>query len=161
MWCHPLVCRLMKGIFNKRLPVKALAATWSVTKVLQLLRTWSPADKLDFKCLTLKTVMLLASASARRVRSLVLLSIGHGSREISESKVKFQPVGLEKQLRVNHIAPPLEINSYRIEEIDPVTYVKEYVARTRDLRKSATLFVTIQKPHEAAKKALSVRGSPR
>ena len=81
--CHPLVCRLMKGIFNKRPPVKALVATWSVTKVLQLLRTWCPADKLDLKCLTLKTVMLLALASARKVSSLELLSIGPGFCKIS------------------------------------------------------------------------------
>jgi hypothetical protein len=151
--CHPLVCRLMKGIFNKRPPVKSLVATWSVTKVLQLLRTWSPAKKLDLKCLTLKTVMLLALASARRVSSLVLLSLNNGYCEISESKVKFQPAGLEKQSRVGHIAPPLEIDSYRSEDIDPVTYVKEYILRTKSLRKAANLFVTIQKPHAAAKKS--------
>ena len=69
---HPLVKRLMKGVFNSRPPVKKLCESWSVMKVLQLLKTWSPAKTLDLKCLTLKTLMLLALATAKRCSSLSL-----------------------------------------------------------------------------------------
>ena len=51
---HPLVTRLMRGIYNSRPPVKTLVPTWSVTIVLRMLKLWSPNDKLDLKHLTTK-----------------------------------------------------------------------------------------------------------
>lgn len=63
---HPLVCRVMKGIFHKRPPQASLTATWSVNKVLETLASWSPANSLSTKCLTLKTAMLLALATGKR-----------------------------------------------------------------------------------------------
>ena len=72
---HPLVCRLLKGAYNSRPPRPKLCPTWSVSKVLEMLKEWSPASKLSLKCLTLKTTMLLALASAKRPSSLSLLSI--------------------------------------------------------------------------------------
>ena len=53
-----------------------------------------PARKLDLRTLTYKTLMLLALATARRVSSLVLLSLKPVYCEISDSSIKFQPVGL-------------------------------------------------------------------
>ena len=72
---HPLVCRLMKGIYNRMPPVKKLVPTWSVKLVLDLLKSWSPATKLDMKCLTLKTVMLLALSTGKCCDSLSMVSV--------------------------------------------------------------------------------------
>ena len=54
---HPLVTRLMRGIYNSRPPVKTLVPTWSVTTVLKMLKLWSPNDKLDLKHLTCKMIV--------------------------------------------------------------------------------------------------------
>ena len=57
---HPLVCRLLKGVFNSRPPRPKLSPTWSVQDVLETISSWSPASRLDFKQLSLKTCMLVA-----------------------------------------------------------------------------------------------------
>ena len=75
---HPLVKRLMKGVFNTRPPVPSLCPTWSLVKVLNVLKDRSPLKSLDLKCLTLKTAMLLALASAKRCDSLSYLSLKTG-----------------------------------------------------------------------------------
>ena len=101
---HPLMTRLMQGIYNSRPPVKTLVPTWLVTTVLKMLKLWSPNDKLDLKRLTYKTVMLLALVTARRCSSLYLLTLKEGYCEIGESSVKFQPFGLEKTSRDGYVA---------------------------------------------------------
>ena len=40
---HPLVCWLLKGIFNSRPPRQKVCPSWSVQAVLQHLAMWSPA----------------------------------------------------------------------------------------------------------------------
>ena len=149
---HPLICRLMKGVFNKRPPLQTMVGTWSVDKVLQLLKSWGDNALLDLKHLTYKTVMLLALASAKRCSSLILLSVKEGFFCLSDSKVKFQPIGLEKQSRENHISPPLELEVYEDTSVDPVSCVREYVNRTSGIRSSEQLFVSITQPHNAASK---------
>jgi hypothetical protein len=150
---HPLVKRLMRGVFNTRPPVQKLCESWSVMKVLQLLKTWSPARTLDLKCLTLKTAMLLALATAKRCSSLSLLTLKEGFCEISESMVRLQPAGLEKHNRPDMMGDPIVLRSYNEEpRLDPVNYLKIYIKRTKLIRKSENLFVITVAPHGAATK---------
>ena len=149
---HPIICRLMKGVFNKRPPIQTIVGTWSVDKVLRLLQSWEVNEQLDLKHLTFKTVMLIALASAKRCSSLALLSVKKGYCCLSESKAKFQPVGLEKQSREQHIAPPLELEAFEDKKCDPVACVREYISRTESIRASDQLFVSITLPHKAVSK---------
>ena len=150
---HPIICRLMKGVFNKRPPIQNMVGSWSVDKVINLLQSWAVNEHLDLTHLTYKTVMLLSLASAKRCSSLALLSIKEGYFCLSDSKVKFQPVGLEKQSRENHIAPPLELEMFEDTRIDPVSCVRAYVNRTESLRTSEQFFVSVNQPHKAVSKA--------
>jgi hypothetical protein len=62
---HPIIVRLLKGIFNKNSPLPRYTATWNVDTVLTyLMKTLHPAGKLSFKLLILKLSALLASISA-------------------------------------------------------------------------------------------------
>ena len=150
---HPVVKRLMKGIFNSRPPIKTLCSTWYVSKVLKMLKDWSPASSLSLQCLTLKTVMLLALATAKRCSSLTLLSLKKGFCEFSDSLVRLQPIGLEKHSRPDLVGEPIVLSSYNEEpRLDPVYYLKVYVNRTKLLRKSEQIFVITVAPYGAAKK---------
>ena len=60
------------GVFNLKPPIRTFFPTWSVGKVVKMLRLWGPNRKLDLRTLTYKTLMLMALATARRVNSLVL-----------------------------------------------------------------------------------------
>ena len=72
---HPLVSRFVKGVFKVRPPVQTLDSVLDVSKVLDLLRLWSPVDNVELVKLTYKTVMLLSLVTAKRVHDLTLLRI--------------------------------------------------------------------------------------
>ena len=145
---HPLVCRLMKGIFNKRPPQPCVVPIWSVSKVLSTLREWSPASKLDIKTLSIKTVMLFALATGKRCSSLNLLSVSKGFCEISESLAVLIPKGLEKHSRPEYAGSPIRLHAYnRDPSLCPLFYLKAYLKRTEPVRKCDSLFITVKKPH--------------
>ena len=155
---HPMVTRLLKGVFNIRPPVKILFPTWSVKQVLLTLRSWSPASSLDLKTLTFKCLMLLALVTGRRASSLSLLSVKHGYLQVGESTVVFQPMGLEKTTRPGHTGGPILIETYNVApEICPVFYVKAYLKRTELIRSGGSFFITVNKPHKEASAATICR----
>ena len=140
----------MKGAYNTRPPRPKLCPTWSVQVVLDQLKEWSPASRLSLKCLTLKTAMLVALASAKRPASLTLLSLKSGFCETGESTFRFQPVELEKTEGAGHCAPPLSLNQFTEDpRLCPVFYLKSYVKATKPLRSSDRLFVSVVAPHGA------------
>ena len=57
---HSLVCRLLKEVFNLRLPFPCYDYTWDVTKVTSFLRDLGDNRQMTLKCLTQKLAMLLA-----------------------------------------------------------------------------------------------------
>ena len=71
---HPLVSRLLKGVYNMRPPKPRYSFTWDVKIVLDYLRSWGPTASLSLKKLTQKLVMLLALANASRSSELHALS---------------------------------------------------------------------------------------
>ena len=155
---HPLITRMMKGIYNSRPPLPKRCSSWSVMKVLEMLRTWGPASSLDLKTLTLKTVMLLALACSKRVSSLAMLSVNSKFCEISENYIKLQPIGLEKHSRPGLISTPVKLDSFKKDiRIDPVYYLKSYIEKTKNIRTSEQLFVTHNKPHKSASVASLAR----
>ena len=61
-------------------------------KVLDLLHAWGKPSVLNYTHLTLKTVMILALATAKRPSDLNLLRITTRGMQITEDSVTFQPV---------------------------------------------------------------------
>ena len=73
---HPLVVRLLKGIYHLRTPLPRYSSTWDVAKVTSYLRTLFPLEQLNLKTdLTMKTVMLCALSSAQREQTLCALDL--------------------------------------------------------------------------------------
>ena len=66
---HPLVIRLLKGIFHVRPPKPRYEFIWDTDLVLKFLKTVHPAV-IPLKLLTLKTVTLLTLLSGQRVSTL-------------------------------------------------------------------------------------------
>ena len=61
---HPTVCRLVKGALELRPPIPTLVPHWSVSRVLRKLDSWPLQKELSLEDLTLKTILLIALASA-------------------------------------------------------------------------------------------------
>ena len=74
---NPLVCRLLKGVFQSRPPKPKYTEVWDVQVVLTYLATLHPVESLTLKQLTLKLVMLLLLVSGQRGQTIHLLDINH------------------------------------------------------------------------------------
>lgn len=158
---HPLVVRFMKGA-RRSLPVsKPLAPSWDLSMVLEVISAppFEPLMDVDFKTMSLKTALLLALASTKRVSELQALSV-------HPSCLQFAPGDCRVSLRPNPafmpkvIQPciPLELTAFRPPPFDspeqqrlhalcPVRALRIYVDRTAAFRQSDQLFVSWAKPY--------------
>ena len=68
-----MMAKFMKGVFSLRPPEPKYFVTWDVRQVLDFLKTWSPAESLSLKQLTLKLVMLAALITTARSSQLTRL----------------------------------------------------------------------------------------
>ena len=131
---HPLVCRLLKGVFHLRPPQARYSTTWDVSLVTTYLMTLFPLENLTLKMLTLKTVMLCALVSAQRAQMLcALLDLNFISYQ--ENSVNFVVKERLKTARlgcptVNASVPAVSSNA----NICPRTCITEHISCTSSLR---------------------------
>ena len=93
---HPLVTTFMRG-FCLRPPEPKYFVTWDVNQVLNLLKSWSPADSISLKQLTLKLFMPAALISAAKKSSLDKFDLRF--RFFKSNRVLFKVPGLTKSVK--------------------------------------------------------------
>ena len=154
---------LLKGMFNRRPPPRKLSPTWSINEVLQSL-TKSPFEPLQnspLDALTLKTLFLLAAASARRRSELHALSVKQGFIRFTPSGVHLlpDPEFLSKNQSILFTPEPIflpnlsEASSIREDRfVCPVRALKWYLEKTKRLRTSDALFILPRAPYSPASK---------
>ena len=86
---HFLVCRYLKGVFNKIKPVPKYNNIWSVDTVLDYLSLFWPLDEINLKELTLKLVMLIALTTGQRCQTLTFLDISEQYMQKNEKCFNF------------------------------------------------------------------------
>ena len=149
---HPLITRLLKGIYNLRTPVPRYSTTWDVTKVACYLRTIFPLDQVSLKNLTLKTVILCALASTQREQTLCALGLNYLTK--SQHCLNFV---VAERLKTSKPGKSLEVK-FECLPSEPSICVKctltEYISRPKVLRGSnpelftSKLFVSYIKPYK-------------
>ena len=72
---HPLVTRLLKGVYNMRPPKPRYSATWDVDVVIRHLQSLGENEALALKQLSQKLVLLMALVEASRVSELQALDL--------------------------------------------------------------------------------------
>jgi len=156
---HPLVSRLLKGVFHQRPPQPRYSETWDVNKVTSYLDSLGENASLPLPVLTHKTVMLLALTRPSRSADLSQLDL-RGRRYLPEGVV-FQPTKLAKQSRqskplTDFFFPAFPHNS----RLCPVHALQAYEERTVSFREgqgSSVLFLTTIKPHSPASSSTIAR----
>jgi len=146
---HPLVCRLLQGVFNKRPPAPRYQNVWNVSiGVAHICKL--PTD-LPLKDLTKKLAMLLALTNASRSSDLHALDLRFRT---FTAGVLFRIPGLTKTRRSG---PPKEAMFAAFEEnpsLCPVNTLKQYEKLTASLRGAGSashqLFVSLRKPVSSA-----------
>ena len=145
---HPLVIRLLKGVFNLRPPMPRYTHTWDVSKVLTLLKEMGPNENLNLKRLTQKLVMLLALVLGQRCSDLVRLSLsGHS---YTSDSVVLPCLGLAKQAKPKQCLQPVVIKSFKDKLLCPVACIRAYESSTSKLRTDGVwkLFLAVIPPHQ-------------
>ena len=92
---HPLVSRLMRGIYNSRPPVPQYCNTWDVASVLSWIKNQGDNQDLPVKELSGKLALLMALVSANRTSQLQALDLQ--LRSYSPNGVTFQLASLTKK----------------------------------------------------------------
>ena len=146
---HPLISRLLKGIFHDRPPLPRYTSTWNVQTVLNYLEGLGENQSLSLKALSGKLTMLLALTRPSRSADLSQLDL---SRRVHKPDgVCFYPNVLAKQSRqgsqiANFFFPSLPGNP----TLCPVMALKVYEDKTRPIRGDETkLLISFIKPHKA------------
>ena len=148
---HPLVVRFLKGVFNTRPPQPRYSTIWDINVVLTYLRTLSPVKHLSLKDLTLKMTMLMALTNAARVDTVHKLLVTNVQKLKSEFIVQID--GLLKQSRPGFSCPSLSFKAFPPDRrLCIYVVLKEYLHRTKNLRKGNKLLISYVKPHHAITK---------
>ncbi|XP_029181542.2 uncharacterized protein LOC114949304 [Acropora millepora] len=147
---HPLVCRFVKGAFERKLPSRKYYAIWDVRQVLNFLKTMSPNSSLSLMELSLKLSMLLALVSIQRKKTLLQLNINNEYLKKSDEEFVFILSRHVKQSRPNYSIPPVIIPRYTLDtDICPYVCLEDYIERTKSLRHDDVLLISTIKPHRA------------
>ena len=148
---HPVVGRLLKGMFVSRPPRPKYATTWNVNTLLKHLETLHPIESLSQKQLTLKTVALAALVSAQRSQSLAALSLHSMVRTAEE--YRFTITDILKTSRPGKFPLTVSLPMFRDnEKLCVYRCVTRYIQITnsfRDLIPTRNLFLSFGKPHKA------------
>ena len=154
---HPWIIRYFRGVFNLRTPTPRYTFIWDVGKVLDYLRSLTPAHRLTLRQLTLKLCTLLALATAQRIQTLALLTIDN--IRVTSDCVEIAVTDLLKQSRPGDIGAKLTLQALPGDKkLCVVHYLREYICRTKPLRNlEKGLFVCYKKPHKKASKQTLAR----
>ena len=147
---HPLVVRLLKGIYNHVPPTPKYTGFWDVSTVIRYLSSLGQNESLSFNDLSLKLTMLLALSSFCRISELA--AIVRASIVVDGSQAKFT---LSKPRKTQNGSPLQVICIERLvpaSSVCPIGTLEAYLAvseRFRQGPKSANLLLGLRAPHHS------------
>lgn len=157
---HPLVVRLLKGVFEKRPALPKYAVTWDVGKVLRYLTSLPVSSVISFKLLSYRLVMLLALLTGQRGHALHQLKLSDFFIDPSFSICQIVFSSKDKTTRPGFHTKPAVVSSYpHDKKLCLIDNFKHYVQRTEKLRPKTTkeLLIILQKPHHAISRSTFTR----
>ena len=132
----PLVCRLLKGVFNIRPALPRYVTTWDVTKVFTFIKSKPTLTNCDLKTLSHRLAILLCLTTGQRDQTIKCLNLD--CIKISSDKVVlFVPETL-KTTRPGHHLPPIELKTFKDSELCVVAHLKQYIKMTAIFRNTCT-----------------------
>jgi hypothetical protein len=138
---HPLVKRLIRGVFKERPSRQANPALWDPLKVLSLFQHW-PVD-LPLSSLMRKGAFLMALTTAKGASELVALLCDDTHFQWEGKLLRFVPSRLTKMDRPGNLAPPFYVKPWKEDLcVCPVETIR-LILRERDrlcLQHSAVFF---------------------
>ncbi|KAL0147598.1 hypothetical protein M9458_057104, partial [Cirrhinus mrigala] len=157
---HQLVVRFLRGARRVNPPRLHLVPSWDLSVALRGLRgpPFEPLVSVELKFLSLKTSLLTALASIKRVGDLQAFSVNEACLEFGPDYVPKVPTTPFRDQVVNLQALPPEEADPASALLCPVRALRIYVDHTRSFRRSEQLFVCFggqQKGNAVSKQRLA------
>ena len=156
---HPLVVRLMRGVYNARPPQPRYLTTWDVGQVLHHISSLGRNRDLSLKQLSHKLVVLLALANASRASEIYALDIRYMSRD--RDGISFAIADLTKTARPGKKRSIYYPSLKEEERLCPVNALNEYLRHTEQRREEdqtkTRLFLFVVKPYKPVVKSTIAR----
>ncbi|KAL0161734.1 hypothetical protein M9458_045459, partial [Cirrhinus mrigala] len=158
---NPLVTRFLRGALRLRPPTRPYIPTWDLAVVLEALcrPPFEPIEEIPDRLLTIKTALLLALTSLKRVGDLQALSVAPSHLEFAPGMTKAflyprpgyvpkVPTNTPQPVVLQAFCPPpfREPDQQKQNCICPVRALDAYVHRAALWRKSEQLFVCYGPP---------------
>ena len=150
---HPLVSKVMKGLFILKPPTPRYKNIWDVKPVLTYLRTLSPVRTISLKELSLKLCMMLALLGASRTQQLKAFRVD--KLEIKGSCIVFTVDELMKTDKQGKATGHrIEFTAYPPDRrLCILKVLREYLRRTEEFRDGQKqLLLSYRKPHGVVSK---------
>ncbi len=149
---HPLVQRLVRGVYQKRPSLPRYKNTWDTNKVLHHLKTFPSLQEINLRDLTYKLIMLCALVTGQRCQSLHLMNLS--TMDKSSSYYRFEISNLVKQSAPGRAQPVLMLPRFIADKsLCVYSVLEEYLQRTQTLRNNESqLFISFAKPHKKVTK---------
>ncbi|KAL0183550.1 hypothetical protein M9458_019246, partial [Cirrhinus mrigala] len=152
----PLVSRFLRGALRLRPPVRSRVPSWDLSLVLEALcrPPFEPIEEISDRHLTIKTVLLIAITSLKRVGDLQALSVAPSFLDFAPGLAKAflhprsgyipkVPSSAPRPVVLQAFCPPpfREPDQQKLNCMCPVRALDTYVHRAARWRKSDQLFV--------------------
>ena len=144
----PLVCRLLRGVFNIRPSMPKYVATWDISCVFSYLKTQPSVETCDLKLLSHRLVILLCILTAQRDQTLSYFDLNFIRLE-EESVTIIVPALLKQSKPGRHLSPIVLKKYMHDKELCVLKHLKVYIQKTAQLRSSTQLLISYVKPHKA------------
>jgi hypothetical protein len=145
---HPLIKRLMKGVFKERPSRRLGPTTWDPLRVFAIFHQWP--EVLPLSKLIRKGVVLLSLATAKRASELQALLCDHLHFRMEGVNMRFVPSRLTKTDRPGCMTPPFYVKPWTEDKcLCPVETVRLIMAQREQLHlQHSALFFHWTLPHQ-------------
>lgn len=144
------VSRLIKGIYRMRPPKPKYDSTWDPNEVLKYLSNTFPYENVTLHDISLKTITLLAIASAQRMQTLSFIKTNNIT--INDESITIKIDDLIKTSKPGSCQPLIQLPFIRENpKICPALTIQNYLEKTKSLRGTYDdnhLFISFRKPYK-------------
>ena len=151
---HPLVKRLLKGVFEAKPSLPKYGKIWDLNTLLSYLQQLPDYDRISLRQLSGKLASLLAVLTGQRCQTIHALAVGEADMHLQDDKCIFFVRQLLKHSRPGTHLKPITLRGFPEDpKLCALTCLRAYLAVTATLRHGTkALFISSQKPHRAVSK---------
>ena len=142
----PLVCRLLKGVFNLRPSLQRYTTTWDISICFRYIKSLPLLDECNLKTLSCRLAILLHLTMGGIDQTISYMNLD--LMKFETDKVTIFLPELLKQTRLGHHLESMVLMRYSGTDICALSHLQRYGKVTKRIGKSIKLLLSSVKPHK-------------